>query len=333
MSIVSSELIWRKPSEISDSATNGGRMTATVAPSGVKNNMLPDVSQAERAAGSTKYRKAFIHVANDSDLALIDPKVFIAQPTAGDDRVLVFPGTQIDTQSSITGSEQLYGAGTLNGNASLSAVSCTVLVEAAADAIFKSGMTVRISDKQTVDGVGNEQYLVLSADATYAGNVATLAFATTPLAYAFNISSPTYVSSCIKPGSIACGVTGWVETSVGGIYDEATYPVLTDSIGTVQQTWTVTFTSGSAYTVSGDTLGVVGSGNTSSNFVPSNPAFSKPYFTLRNAGWSGSWISGNTIVFTTTPAATPVWYKRIVPAGANSLSGNKVIVAVDGESE
>ena len=77
MSIVAAELIWRKPLEVSDAGSNGGRMGSAVATGGVKNNVWPDVPQAERAAGSIKYRKTFIHVANDADLALIDPKVFV----------------------------------------------------------------------------------------------------------------------------------------------------------------------------------------------------------------------------------------------------------------
>lgn len=331
MSIVASEIIWRKPAEVSDAGTNGGLMTSTASPSGVKNNLLPDVPQAERTAGSTKYRKAFIHIANDSDLALIGPKIFVMAPTPGDDRVLIFPGTQTNTQTSITGSEQLYGAGTLNANVSAAATTCTALVEAAVDAIFKTGMTVRISDKQTIDGAGNEQYLTLSADATYVGNVATLTFTTTPLAYAFTAATPTYVSSCIVPGDIQTSISNWVETGAG-TYDETTYPVLGDSISSIYQLWTLTFSSATAFTVSGDTIGSVGAGTTSSNFAPSNPAYSKPYFTLRSAGFGGTWANGNTIVFRTSPASTAIWYKRIVPAAANSLSGNKVIVGCDGES-
>lgn len=334
MSIVSTELIWRKPTEVSNTAGNGGRMTPTIAVSGVKNNILPDVPQAERTAGSTKYRKVFIHVANDSDLTLIAPKIFAMQPTPGDDRVLLFPGTQIDTQASITGTEQLYGAGTLNTNASIAATGCDVLVEAAADAIFKSGMTVRITDKQTIDGDGNEQYLVLSADATYAGNVATLAFTTTPLAYAFSTASPTYVSSCIVPGDIHATVSNWVETSGSGTYNEGTYPVLTDSIGSIEQTWTLAFTNATTYTITGNSVGLLsGSGTIGSNYAPVNASYSKPYFTIPAAAWGGTWANGNTIVFQTHPAAVPVWYKQIIPALAASLSGNKIIVGIDGESE
>jgi hypothetical protein len=333
MSILASELVWRKPTEVSDNPTNGGIMTAVAAPSGVKNNILPDVPQSERTAGSTKYRKAFIHVANDDDLTLIAPKVYVMAPTPGDDRVTIFPATQSATQTSITGTEQQYGAGTLNATVSAAGTTCTVLCETGITTqLWKSGMTVRISDRQTVDGAGNEQFLVLSSDATYSGNVATLTFTTTPLATGFNASTPTYVSGCILPGDISTSVANYAETSGSGTYDEVTYPPVLDFISSIEQLWTVTFTSPTAFTVAGDTVGSVGSGTTATDFAPSNPAYSKPYFTLRSAGWGGTWANGNTLVFRSKPAAIGIWYKRVVPAGANSLSGNKVIVGIDGES-
>ena len=332
MSIVASELVWRKPVEISDNPSNGGAMSSVSAPSGVKNNILPDVPQAERTAGSTKYRKAFIHVANDEDLTLIAPKVYVMAPTPGDDRVTIIAANQTNTQTNITGTEQQYGAGTLNASVTLAATSCTVLVEDAAADIFNSGMTVRISDRQTIDGAGNEQFLVLSADATYTGNVATLTFTTTPLATGFSAVGPTYVSSCLLPGDISASLTSYSESSGTGTYNEATYPVVLDSIGTIEQLWTLTFSNATTFSVSGDTVGSVGSGNITTTFAPTNTAYSKPYFTLNSAGFGGAWANGNTISFRTHPASIPIWYKRVVPAGASSLSGNKVIVGIDGES-
>lgn len=333
MSITSSELVWRKPVEVSDLTTNGGRMTATAIPSGVRNNLFPNVPQAERIAGSIKYRKAHIHVANDEGLALIAPKVYVTAPTPGDDRVTIFAGTHTNTQNSITGSEQQYGAGTLNADATLGATTCAVLVEAATDDIFKAGMTVRISDRQTVDGLGNEQFLVLSSNATYAGNVATLTFTTTPLAYNFATASPTYVSSVYTPADVQASVTDFSIASAGGTFDSVAHPVIPNGIGAIEQLWTVTFSSSSSYTVSGDTVGSVGAGTVGTNFVPANPNFSKPYFTLPSAGFGGTFANGNTIQFRTHPAAVPIWYKRTVPAGANSISGNRVTVGIDGESE
>lgn len=333
MSIVSSELIWRRPAEVSDLSTNGGRMVSTTIPSGVRNNLFPNVPQAERASGSVKYRKVFIHVANDDSLTLIAPKVYVMAPTNGDDRVTIFLGTQTNTQAGITGTEQQYGAGTLNANATLGSTTCQVLVEHAADAIFKSGMTVRISDRQTIDGVGNEQFLVLSADATYVGNVATLNFTTTPLGYNFVTSSPTYVSSVLQPAGVAASVGDYAVVSAAGTFDSATHPVLPHGIGTIEQLWTLTFTSATGFTASGDTVGPVGSGNVSTNFVPANPAFSKPYFTLPFSAFGGTYANGDTVQFRTHPAAIPVWYRQTVPIGANSLTANKVVVGVDGESE
>jgi len=329
MSIIASELVWRQSSVVSDAAGNGGRITATAIVSAVKNNIFPDVPQAERTAGSTKYRKVFIHVANDADLALVAPKVFVETRTPGDDNVTFFPATQRDTQSGIAGSEQKYGAGVLNAGVSGGATSIAVLTEGAALDCFVSGMKIRISDKASIDGAGNEEYVTINSVPSYVGAVAT--FDITPALANAYLVTVTKVASVYEPGDIAATISNWVESGTG-TYNEATYPVLPDHISTIEQTWTLTFTSATAFGVVGDTVGSVGTGNTSGDFAPANASFSKPYFTLRAIGWGGTWTNANTIVFQTHPAAIPLWYRRQVPAGAASLSGNSVIVAVDGES-
>lgn len=331
MSIQASELVWRKSAESSDSGTNGGRMTPTAIVSGVKNNLFPDVPQAERTAGGTKYRKAFIHVANDDDLTLIGAKVFVLFPTPGDDHVVIFPGTQTDTQSGVAPA-QVFGAGNLNADVSAGATSLSVLVEDwAASAIFAAGMTVRVSNKASVSDVsGTEEYAVIAAGGvSVAGNVITLTLES-PLANGYAAAN-SYVSSVITHGDTKATV-GSIVVSGGGAYDAGTYPILPDGIGSVEQNWTCTFTSSSQFTIVGDTLGSLGTFNVTSDAAPNNPNFSKPYFTISRFGWSGT-VVGTQMTFSTSPASIPVWYKRIVPPGAASLSGDKVIVGVDGESE
>lgn len=330
MSIIASELVWRKAAEVSDAGTNGGRMTALAQAitTAVKNNIFPDVSQAERTAGSTKWRKVFVHVANDADLTLVAPKVFVESRTPGDDNVTFIAGTQRNTQSNITGAEQRYGSGQLNANVSAAATTITVAVEDAALTMFVHAMKIRISDKENINASGNEEYAVIDT-VSYNGNIATLGL-TAGITNGYSAAS-TKVSSVYEPGDVACVVANWTESG-SGTYNEATYPVVCDSISTIEQDWTITFTSATAFTISGDVLGQVGTGNVGSDAAPSNSNFSKPYFTLRSAGWGGTWTLGNTITFRTSPAAIPLWYRRVVPAGANSLSGNSVIVAVDGES-
>lgn len=333
MSIVQSELVWRRAATNDDTGSNGGRMTHTSIPSGVKNNIWPDVPQSERTAGSTKHRKVFVHVANDDDLTLVAPRFFVESRTPGDDLVIFFAGTQDNTASGISGTETKYGCGILNQNYTAGGMTLQVLVEdwtTVNDRIFADGRKIRVSDKANVNASGNEEWATISGAPSASGNVVTLTLAAA-LTNSY-VATTTKVSTVYEPGDVAAVVSNWSESG-SGTYNEGTYPVLCDNIGTIYQNWTITFTSATAFNLTGDSLaGTVATGNVGSDFAPLNPNFSKPYFTLRAAGFGGTWTTGNTIQFRTSPASVPLWYKRVIPAGASSLSGNSVIVAVDGES-
>lgn len=335
MPIIAAEIKMYRSAVVNDGGTNGGRMSNIIVTDNVKNNLWPDVSSSERAAGSTKYRKTFIKFENAAGLAAITPKVFLEDVTTGDDRMAFFAGThtQTDVQSGI-GSPRLYGAGRLNANVSIGATSITVLVEAAADALFLNGDTLRISDKTFVDSVtGNEEYITVTGTVTYAGNVATIPCSA--LVNAYTAAAPTKVSSVYAPGTIQPTVSAPVKTSVSGIFNLGNTggnPIVEGPIGGVYDTWTLTFSSATAFSVTGTNTGSVGSGTTGSNFAPNNPAFSSPYFTIPSAAWTGTWATGNTVTFTTTPSAIPIWMKRVVPAAAASLSGNLATLSIDTES-
>ena len=335
MSIQQAELKWYKSATISDTISNGGRMSSIEATTGVKNNIFPDVSQAERTVGITRYRKMFCKVANDDDLSLLNARLFVEKGTPGEDRVVMHVGTQTGTQGDLTGSERLYGVGTLNADISVGAAACVVNTEST-DVTFADGDLIRISNQDGVDdATGKEEWLRLASPGgvSWNGSQVTLTFdAGVVTANAFTAAT-TRVDSVYEVGTIGGTVTGWTETSGSGTYDEATYPVLIDSIGSVEETWTVTFTSATNYGVVGAITGSVGTGSIGGgDFAPDNSDFSKPYFTLQDAGFGGTWANGNTIVFTTHPAAAPFWLKQVVPAAAASLSANSVRFAVSGES-
>jgi hypothetical protein len=336
MSIVASEIVWRTSVEMSDAGTNGGKMTATAIANAVKNNLWPDVPQSERTAGSLKYRKAHIHIANDADLTLVQARVFVETATPGDDSVVIFAGTHTNTQSSITGSERKYGGGQLNTNATASDTSIEVAVDTASDesaaslALFQNGDLIRISDKTSVDDVGGaEEYATISGVPSYGGNVVTI-----PLASGIQnsySSANTRVSSVYEVGDVAASYVSFAVTSAGGTYDDTTYPMAVDHIGGVEANWSLTFTNATTFNIFKDAVNI-GSGNVSADVQPTNTDFSKPYFVLDSAGFGGTFQAGDTITFTTHPASIPLWYRRKVPAGASSLSGNKVIIGVDGQS-
>lgn len=342
MAIQSSELRFHKPTSANDTASNGGRMSSVAIATTTKNNVWGDVPEAERVSGSVKYRKQFLKIANAANTVFSNVRVYVETPTPGSDRVVIFPGTQTDTQGDLTGSERLYGAGSLDATVITGATTIAVNVEAAIDAVFHDGDLIRISDKIAIsDPNGNTEFVRLASPngVSWNGSKATLVLASGQSLLTGYVAASTRVASCIEVPEIAATWSDWSGSSSVGTYDNhspstppsTTVPIL-DWIASIEQTWTLTFTSASAFTCYGDTVGSLGSGSIISDFSPNNTAFGRPYFTLPSVGWGGTWAAGDTVTFKTHPAALAIWQQRIVPAGASSLSANKVIIGVTGES-
>jgi hypothetical protein len=332
-SVISSEMLIKKSVVVDitvGSTTNGGRMSAVEAVDNVKNNVWPDVSQAERTAGTIKFAKLFIHVANDDDLGIQDVKVFIPSVTPGGDRMLFHAGTSIDDQADLTGSETLFAAGELNANISAGGASLVVDLEAGsgADTPFANGDVIWISD-----GTNSEfKTLHAATGVSYSTDEVTLTLqAADTFDNSYLAATPTVVSSVYEPGTIDSSIIGVTETTAGsGTVDET--DIVVDHIGSIYEVWTITMGAAGAYTCSGDTLGSVGASNRSSTFAPNNPDQTKPYFTIPPAAWENTWADGDTYVFTTVPAYIPVWMKRVIPAGTAALGADQAQLSINAGS-
>ena len=350
MPIEPNQIKFMKSIVVSDTSANGGRISSVEVATGVKNNLWPDVSTTERTAGSTKFRKTFIKVASPDNLKLINARVFIETPTPGGDRVLIVGhvADQTNIQSDIANlSTEFFGSGQLNANVSIGASTMTVNVEAQTDAIFHQNQLIRISNKTSVDDLaGSEEFVRikdLSSAVSWNGNLVTLTLATgTTLENAY-LASNTRVASVIEAGDIWAETDDWGLSASTGTFatwdGSGTAPGtltgarMVDFIAGIEQVWTITFTNATTFTCVGDTVGAVGGGTISSDFAPNNPDYSRPYFTLPASLWGGTWANGDVLTFVTHPAAFPIWEKRIIPPNTASLSGNKVIIGVSGESE
>ena len=336
MTIATAEIKVYKSEAYNDLSSNGGRMSANVITSGVLGNIFPPVYEAERVAGSTKYRKIFIKPEDADNAALIAPNTFVASYTPGDDIVVLFEATHTDTQDDITGSEDQFGAGQLDSDVLAAVTSIDVAVEDdSVSTIFRIGDTIYITDKRTagevdiVSGTGNIETRVLTS-VSYSVDVATLGFADgLDNGYA---AVDTIVASAIVGSDASFEYDSFVVTSSAGTFDDTTYPITGDNQGSVYDIWTITFTSPTAFTCSGANEGSVGSGNTSSDFEPENSDFSKPYFSLPSAGFGGAYVASDTIVFVTYPVAVPIWCKRVVPAGSAALNPNSWTLGMIGSS-
>lgn len=332
MSIVSSEIQWFNPAMVSDTtpANNGGRPSQTQNVSGVKNNLFPDVSAAQRAAGAEHWRKVFVQVKNAANLPLVDPKISIERGTPGDSHVLLYPGTWTDTQATRTG--RPYGYGTLASAVAAEAAEITVTTEAdfsgLTDKPFQAGDIIRIDARSDVTQTGLSEYAEIDA-VLYDGDELTITL-TTGLVNGY--AAGVHVASVIEPGDLTAAVTGKAVT--GGVtYDDTAYPVVVPQVGGIYQTWTVTITNHAtgALAIVGDTVGSVGTGSTGVDLSPANPK-GGTYFTLEADGWGGTAGTGDTLVFTTVPAGCALWYHRVVPAGAEAISSDPVSVCVEGET-
>lgn len=288
-------------------AQNGGRMTTVRIPSGALEGLFPNVTPAQRESGLDQWRKAFIGLKTFNDpLPLLSPRVGLSAVSAGEDYYLLYAGTLRDTQNQVTG--RPYGTGVLATAIASGATGATVTVETAAYA--------ELDPAPYQDGdllcLGEAVEFIRIDTAVFAGATLTLTFETPATHdHAAGVSAV----AVIEAADTSAAFTD-LSTTGDLTYDGEFLSV--GSAGVIDQTWTVTVTNAAtgALRLDGDILGTgVATGAMGGDFKPVNPTGGL-YFKLKFEGWGGTAADGDTLTFTTVPLVIPVWYRRIVPAGA-----------------
>lgn len=320
MALTNADIVLRPGTPSSTPAQNGGRMAYSLISDAVKNNLFPDVGQDDRVAGLETFRKAFFHLNSTSDSPLISPKIYLSALTPADDFVTFIPGTATDTEDAISGRH--YGVGTVTTSLSIGASSFNVAGESNDYATlepFKTG------DKLYIAGT-NPDWLTIDT-VSYVDNIASITTTSATL-YAHDINA--IAATVYEPGDIEGAVSNLTVTSAAGTF--LTTQATVQNKGGIADSWTITFTSATAFTCAGTVTGSVTSGNINSDFKPTNPSTSSPYFTLKTAGWGGTYVAGDTVTFDTAPASVGLWLKRKVPAGTTTLANNAITLSLIGES-
>jgi hypothetical protein len=335
--MLSSDLKYYKPKA-------NGRMGGTVISSGVTQNVFPHVSSAQRTAGLTDYYKIFCKAHSADNDTLIDPLILLDKPTAGGDHVTIFPSGQRTATDQVTLAAQAasashYGAALVQAPITAGDQLIDVTLENAAIApggarpIFRNGGKIRLMTHSTATANdGAQEDLTISGTPTQVSGLVYRIATVEQIAGSYAANGTTRVVSLIEAADLQATATSPVKTSTSGTVDGVTYPIQPDNQGTVDEDWTITFTSATAFTCVGDTLGTVGSGTISGNFAPNNPDFTRPYFTIATGFWGGTWATNDTVTFTTHPSAYALGEMRVIPAGTTSLTGNVATVAFFGEA-
>jgi hypothetical protein len=327
MAISSTDLVWRKSALVSVStpSANGGKVDFTnTITTNVKNNLFPDVSQAERLAGASANRKLFLHVNKNSGDELLNARISLSGVTPAGDFTVFYAGTNTDTEAT-TAFARPYGVGLSTASVASSDTAITIAPEdytwALANPPFVDGDTVCISD-----GTNTEYVPVTTVDFSSPNINLSLG---SGLVHSY--ASGSVVAAVLTVASTKAATTASTVTSSAGVYTDASNLLVNDK-GTTDEAWTLTFTSATTYTVAGAVLGSVGTGATTADCTITNTSVSAPYFVVKASGFSGTWATGNTLQFTTTSATIPLWLRRVVPAGCADITSDYTSLLVNAES-
>ena len=322
----STDLVLMKSVTVNDTDANGARMSFSTITSNVLNNMFPNVTQTERTDGTTRYRKFFFRNKNSSNETAANARVWISSKSVGGDYFRLKAGTDSDVQSAADDYTDWLGTGHLTTAFAADSTTMEVLFDVA-NGVY-AGSLVRVSDSS-----GGEEFLtVKAAGVTWNGLTATIV-TTTSARNTYPASQNSLVAGVVDLGNLVAATSAWVETSVSGTYDESSYPVEVNNVGSVSDTWTITFTGATAFTCAGTNTGSLGAGSTLSDFQPVNTQVGTGdyYFVVRAAGWAGTWALGDTVTFTTTHSAAGVWIKEVVPVSTSAQTNNLVSFKLYGE--
>ncbi len=322
------DLVLRKSVTVSDAGVNGGRISYTQVTSNVLNNLFPNVMESERTNGVTRYRKFFMKNKNASLETASNSRIWISEKSTGGDYFRLKLGTNTDEQDDSTAYTNWVGTGNLTSSFAVDTTSF--------DAIFDTNNGVYNSSRiRIIDSSGVEEFLVVKSSngVTWVGNTATI-HVTTPARNTYPSGQNTLVSGVVDIGNLVASTDSWAETSASGTYDEDTYPVVVNNVGTVEDSWTVTFLTSSTFSVSGSVTGALENGSIGSNYSPTNAntGTGDYYFRILAAGWGGTWAIGETVTFNTNHSAGSVWCKEVVPAAtaAKTNSTFKMKMYVEG---
>lgn len=127
----------------------------------------------------------------------------------------------------------------------------------------------------------------------------------------------------------------WSNTLIGSTiipqFNSALYPIVVTNAGAIKERWVIIFTNTTGFRIIGESVGEIGSGNTSTNAAPLNPATGVPYFTIPATGWGAGWATGNVLRFNTDACGTPFWAVRTVLQGPTSIDSDQFTLAFRGD--
>jgi hypothetical protein len=328
MAIEAADLKLYKSVTVGDGLSNGGRQSYNEVISNQATNLFPNVTQAERTAGITRYRKTFSKVHDDGNETLYNHKLWIKVQTPAGDLIQVKAGTNTDTQAEADDYTGWLGCGRLNQAVSADSTEIEVL--------FEDASGIQTSDVGWLSDGTNEEFVSVTG-VSWVVNTATITLSA-GLTYgysAYTAEDPVYFAGYIDLSDTTSSVDSIVVTSASGTFTNAN--LTTFNQGTIEDDWQIEMENATpTYKCTGTFSGEIATGQAlNSEFKPSNPNVAGSqgyYFQIAASSFGGTWTTGETLDFSTHHASKAVWVKEVVPASTASYSNNNPELRVSGES-
>lgn len=309
----------------------GGVLGFTQAISNQGGNIIPLALPSDLSGGRTVHRKMGFRIDDSNNGTGEESFLRVWAGLASQAYRCFFPVSRTFENTDITGTEEKYGTAVLKFAITSTDTTMVVTVKhtdhaSGNDAIFNDGKKLSVclaSQGATVD-TELQKYAVVSGTPTVDGVDVTLSLSA---AIGDDFPAGSLVQSYPDEVDIATSYANVVETTTAGVFDEA--QIALDNIGSPTMSVTVTFTSATTFSVSGDFSGIVtegenslGTGSTTVDFAPVNRFNSRPVFTLPAGIFTGTWVSGDTVEFDINGAEHCFMEKHIIPSGTSSISGD-----------
>lgn len=133
------------------------------------------------------------------------------------------------------------------------------------------------------------------------------------------------------------GAPNWTDQVQGNTttaqYNSLSFPQIITNAGAIVGKWALVFTSATAFNVVEEKLGVISTGNTSTDCSPINALTNQPYFTIRKEGWGSGWAAANAVRFNTDAALGPMWVIRTVISGQGTVDDDQFKLQIRGDAD
>ncbi|MDA9095420.1 hypothetical protein N9J88_03390 [Porticoccaceae bacterium] len=133
------------------------------------------------------------------------------------------------------------------------------------------------------------------------------------------------------------GSPNWTEDRIGddttASYNLVDNPIEITNHGGITEKWALVFTSTTDFQIVGEQVGIIGTGNISSDTAPVNPNTAVPYFVVRSGGWGVGWSSSNVLRFNSEAALGPMWIARTVLPGEATADDDSFTIQSRGDAD